>query len=192
MSVITAGTTTTTAYTITGDTNGNLVFKTGAGATTAFTLGSDQSATFVGAATFSGATTFSGTVSMNGKAYTWPSTYGTSGQFLQTNGAGALTWATVSQPTGIPTMNIVTGTTQTATAGNHYVLTNAAATTLTLPLTPAAGDLVWVSVGNGLSTNVVARNGQKIQSVAEDMTLNAQYAMVQMRYVNSTIGWTFT
>lgn len=83
MSVITAGTTTTTAFTATGDTNGNLVFKTGASAVTALTLGSDQSATFAGSITF------------NGKAYTWPSTYGTSGQFLQTNGAGTLSWASV-------------------------------------------------------------------------------------------------
>jgi hypothetical protein len=90
-----------------------------------------------------------------------------------------------------PTLNIVTGTTQAATAGNHYVLTNVAATTLTLPATPGAGDLVWVTVGNGLTTNIVARNGSNIQSLAEDLTLNAAYAAVQMRFINSTIGWTF-
>ena len=84
MSVVSAGTTSTTAFVVTADTNGNLVFKTGASGTTAFTLGSDQSATFAGI------------VTMNGKAYTWPASYGTSGQFLQTNGAGTLTWATVS------------------------------------------------------------------------------------------------
>jgi len=84
MSVITSGTTLTTAFQVTGDTNGNLIFKTGSGATTALTLGSDQSATFAG------------TVTMNGKAYTWPSSYGSNGQYLQTNGAGVLTWATVT------------------------------------------------------------------------------------------------
>jgi hypothetical protein len=54
MSVISSGTTLTTALVQTGDTNGNLVFKTGASGTTALTLGSDQSATFAGAVSFSG------------------------------------------------------------------------------------------------------------------------------------------
>ena len=83
MSIISAGTTSNTAYVVTANTNGNLLFNTGASATTALTLGSDQSATFAG------------TVSMNGKSYTWPSSYGTSGQFLQTNGSGTLSWASV-------------------------------------------------------------------------------------------------
>lgn len=83
VSTIAAGTTLTTAFQVTGDTNGNLIFKTGASGTTALTLGSDQSATFAG------------TVTMNGKAYTWPASYGTSGQFLQTNGSGTLSWASV-------------------------------------------------------------------------------------------------
>jgi hypothetical protein len=52
MSVISAGTTLTTALVQTGDTNGNLVFKTGSGGTTALTLGADQSATFAGAVSF--------------------------------------------------------------------------------------------------------------------------------------------
>jgi hypothetical protein len=52
MSVISAGTTLTTALVQTGDTNGNLVFRTGASGTTALTLGSDQSATFAGAVSF--------------------------------------------------------------------------------------------------------------------------------------------
>jgi len=106
-----------------------------------------------------------------------------------TNGTGSITITNTAA--GTPTLNIVTGTTQTAVAGNHYVLTNVAATTVTLPATPTAGDLVWVTVGNGLTTNVVARNGSNIQSLAEDLTLNAAYAAVQMRYINSTIGWTF-
>jgi hypothetical protein len=104
-----------------------------------------------------------------------------------TNGSGSITIAAA----GMPTLNVVTGTTQAATASNHYVLTNVAATTVTLPGSPSAGDVVWVTVGNGLTTNVVARNGNNIQSLAEDLTLNATYAAVQMRYINATIGWTF-
>lgn len=104
-----------------------------------------------------------------------------------TNGTGSITIAAA----GLPTMNVVAGTSQAAVAGNHYVLTNVAATTVTLPSTPVAGDVVWVTVGNGLTTNVVARNGNRIQGLTEDLTLNATYAAVQMRYINATIGWTF-
>lgn len=133
-----------------------------------------------------GAITLAGTLAAanGGTGLTSP---GSTGNVLTSNGS-----AWVSSPAaGTPTLNVVTGTTQAATANNHYVLTNVAATTVTLPATPTAGDLVWVTVGNGLTTNVVARNGSNIQSLAEDLTLNANYAAVQMRYINSTIGWTF-
>ena len=59
MSTITAGTTSGTALQQAGDTTGTLVFKTndsGSGGTTALTLGTDQSATFVGGIVPSGST----------------------------------------------------------------------------------------------------------------------------------------
>lgn len=87
------------------------------------------------------------------------------------------------------TLNVVSGTTQTAAANNHYVLTNVAATTITLPASPNAGDIIWVTVANGLTTNTIARNGNNIMSLAQDMTLNGSNIAVQLRYINSTIGW---
>jgi hypothetical protein len=89
----------------------------------------------------------------------------------------------------VPAQTIVSGTTQAAVKNNHYVLTNVAATTVTLPASPAAGDLVWVTVANGLNTNVVARNSQPIMSLAEDMTLDTHNTTVCLRYGNATIGW---
>lgn len=106
-----------------------------------------------------------------------------------TNNAGSITLASAG---GIPTMNIVSGTTQTATAGNHYVLTNASATTLTLPSSPSAGDVVWVTIGNGRTDNVIARNGEDINSIAENMTVDNAYAGIQLRYADATRGWVFT
>jgi hypothetical protein len=114
---------------------------------------------------------------------------GTSGNVLTSNGT---TWTSAPAGGGLPELNVVSGTSQTAVKSNQYVLTNAAATTLTLPSSPTAGDVVWVTVANGRVDNVVARNGQKIQSISEDMILDAAYAAVQLRYVNSTIGWSFT
>jgi hypothetical protein len=93
--------------------------------------------------------------------------------------------ATVNAATST-TVSVVAGTTQTAVAGSHYVLTNVAATTVTLPASPASADTVWVTVANSLATNVIARNGNTIMGLSEDLTLNSAYASVQLRYVNSS------
>lgn len=88
-----------------------------------------------------------------------------------------------------PVQIIVTGTTQAAQAFAHYVLTNAAATTVTLPSAPAAGDLIWITAANGRFDNVIARNGKNIMGAADDVTINDQYATVRLRYVDTTRGW---
>jgi hypothetical protein len=128
----------------------------------------------------------------------------TAGNLVIKTGAAGVTAMTISASqvvsfvnppvgiAGLPTMNIVSGTTQAATASNHYVLTNAATTTVTLPASPAAGDVVWVTVANGLSTNVIARNGKKINELEEDMTIDAAYAGIQLRFSGDTEGWVFT
>ena len=90
---------------------------------------------------------------------------------------------------GTPALNIVTTTTQTAVAYNQYVLTNVALSTLTLPANPTAGDIVWATPGNGLLTNILARNGKLIMGTAEDMILDNANANYQMRYINATLGW---
>ena len=95
-----------------------------------------------------------------------------------------------SAATGAPTLVIVSATTQTAASGNHYVLTNAAASTLTLPASPVAGNLIYVTSGNGLATNVIAYNGNKIMGLSENLTINTTaYTTMQLRYLNATIGW---
>ena len=226
MSTISSGTTTTTGYVVTSDTTGQLVIKTGSGATTALTIDASQNVSFNGNVTLStpltigagsvsapsiaptgdpntgiffpaadtiafseGGTealrlTSTGAIAVNGAA-----NYGTSGQVLTSTGNGPPTW---QLPAGLPTMNIVSGTTQAAVANNHYVLTNASATTVTLPAGPAAGAVVWITVANGRVDNVVARNGQNINSLAENMTLDNAYAGVQLRYADATRGWVFT
>lgn len=85
-----------------------------------------------------------------------------------------------------PPVVIVSGTTQTAVAGTHYVLTNVAATTVTLPASPAAGDRVWITVINALATNVVARNAQTIMGLAEDMTVDNKNAFISLQFLNSS------
>jgi hypothetical protein len=91
-----------------------------------------------------------------------------------------------------PTINIVNTTAVTAVRANHYILKNASPTTVTLPATPNVGDLVWITVANGLITNNVARNGNRIQSLTEDLTLNLPNVAIQMRYADSSLGWIFS
>jgi hypothetical protein len=60
--------------------------------------------------------------------------------------------------------------------------------TITLPLSPSAGNEVVIMVGNYTGV-VVARNGSNIMGLAENMTLDAAYAAITLIYVDATRGW---
>ena len=112
---------------------------------------------------------------------TLPSQSGNGGKFIYTDGTTA-SWQSLGGP-----VTVVSGTSQNAVAGNHYVLTNVGATTVTLPASPASGDTVWVTWTNTLATNVIARNAQTIMGDASDMTLDAATnGTVQLRYISSS------
>jgi hypothetical protein len=81
---------------------------------------------------------------------------------------------------------LVSGTTQLAVNNNLYILTNVAATTLTLPATPISGETVGISPDNDLETNIIARNGQTIMGLSEDMTLDNANTTVTLRFLNNT------
>ena len=85
----------------------------------------------------------------------------------------------------------ITGTTGTAVAGYIHLCTNGSAVTLTLPASPASGDVVGAIFTNGGATNVLARNGQPIQTAASDKTLSSYAAgtIEVWRYIDSTRGW---
>jgi hypothetical protein len=112
---------------------------------------------------------------------------GTSGNVLTSNGT---TWTSATPGGGTPTLVIVSATTQTAIKGNHYVLTHATTTTLTLPASPTVGDIVYVTSGNLIATNVIAFNGNAIMGLMQNLTIDtANYITIQLRYINATIGW---
>ena len=116
----------------------------------------------------------------SGITATLPGQGGNGGKFLQTNGTSP-TW----QPEG-GAVTTVTGTTQTAVAGNSYALTSASATTVTLPASASAGDTVIVSIANSRTDNVIARNGLTIMGLSEDMTVDNANATVTLRYLNNS------
>lgn len=82
---------------------------------------------------------------------------------------------------------VVISANTTAVKSRTYVLT--ASLTLTLPSGPTAGD--WVSIINrsGTTTPVIARNGQNIMGLAEDMTLDNLNASLTLVYADATRGW---
>ena len=85
MSIISAGNTTTTAFVVTGDTTGNLVFTTGGANTVALTLANTQAATFANNVTVSGSITATGGVIQGANAAPAFSAYRGSNQNLTQN-----------------------------------------------------------------------------------------------------------
>ena len=103
--------------------------------------------------------------------------------FKTVNGVSVLGSGNISTQSAVVA---VAGTQQNALSGFHYVLTNVSSTTLTLPSLPSEGDTVAITPANGLATNVIARNGQTIMGLSEDMTIDITTVTVTLRFLNST------
>lgn len=111
-----------------------------------------------------------------------PGQAGNAGKFVTTDGSSA-SWA-------YPYLQAVavTGTSQLATAGGLYCLQNAAASTLTLPPSPADGDVVGVKAENLRTDNTIARNGNLLMGLNEDMTIDNPYYPIVLQF-RTTYGW---
>jgi hypothetical protein len=114
-------------------------------------------------------------------------------QLVKTDGTGKLPAIDGSQLTNLPNtgggplLTTLISTNTPAVKGNLYVLT--ATLTLILPLNPTINDRVGVSNRSGTLTCVIARNGQNIQGLAEDMTIDALNIGFELVYTNATQGW---
>lgn len=82
--------------------------------------------------------------------------------------------------------SIIPWAVQLAVARTMYVITNVAASTIALPDNPSANDEVWVMVTNGLSTNMIARNGSTIMGLAEDMMLDMRNYTYKLQFTNNS------
>jgi hypothetical protein len=78
-------------------------------------------------------------------------------------------------------------TNTTAVKNNLYVFT--ASLTLTLPASPSVGDKVGIANQSGTNTPVVARNGNLLIGIAEDLTIDVQNIAVEFIYSGATEGW---
>ena len=116
---------------------------------------------------------------------TLPASDGDSGQFLQTNGSGVMSWAAAGG--AYNDWTILTTTPTTLAAKGQYVCNDTTARTHTLPSGSAGDTIVIANAGSGLVT-IARTSSQKINSVDADGTL-PQGNSVQLVYVDSTIGW---
>ena len=78
-------------------------------------------------------------------------------------------------------------TAYTAVTRDQLIVNSSSAVTITLPASPAAGNVVFIkNAGTGVVT--VGRNGSKINSTTDDGSLAAD-AGATLVYVDATIGW---
>lgn len=120
------------------------------------------------------------------KAYgllSFPPFVGASGQFLTSNGDGSTNWET-----DVYSVEIVSGTV-TGEPGKTYVIVSG--TTLTLPATPATGEFLSVINRSNTVTGVIARNGESIMGVAENLTIDDVNFSADFIYYGSSEGWVF-
>lgn len=84
----------------------------------------------------------------------------------------------------------------TAVSKRGYLIDTTSATySLTLPATPAVGDMVGISdfAGNSATNNItVGRNSTNIDGVAEDLVINIDKASIILVYTGATVGWQIT
>lgn len=128
----------------------------------------------------------SGSLTINNNATNssiFPTTRGTAGQFLKTDGAGALSW-------GSPTVNAQTGIAYTlvqSDCGNTVTLNNAAAITLSVPVLAIGCEVDIVQLGAGQVT--VANSGlMVVQNAFNLFKTRAQYSLVTVKILTATLA----
>jgi hypothetical protein len=86
---------------------------------------------------------------------------------------------------------VETGSSVTASANDRIVCT-AGGITITLPASPLVNDTVQIVDATGAfgtSNATVARNGNKIQNLTEDLILNINNSAITLVYTGATYGW---
>ena len=159
--------------------SGVQALQDGSGNTLALSVGrSGNGATITGTLT-------AASVSVTGTILDSDGDAGTSGQVLSSTGTGT-NWIDAGGGSEYYTPSVISTNTN-AVVDTLYVLT--ASLTLTLPASPSAGDKVAVSNMSGTTTPVVARNGENIAGLAEDLTIDVDNLGIELMYSGATKGW---
>jgi hypothetical protein len=107
------------------------------------------------------------------------------------NGSPAATEAFVNNQLGL-SWQVKTANYTLASGDNIFADSTAGSFTLTLPSSPAANTRVRIHDVAGKWNSfpvILARNGQLIQGVAENLNLNVQYGTVELFYAGASYGW---
>jgi hypothetical protein len=113
---------------------------------------------------------------------------------ISVGGAKLMTPARVAQamlklPLGTVFVVGVSTVLATPTTNRPRVVVIAAGLTLDLPVSPSAGSEVSVTIAGNFTNTIIARNGQNIMSLAEDLTIDRADVTVTLLYVDATRGW---
>ena len=125
-----------------------------------------------------------------GYTLTWPAAVATvAGQALKSTTGGVLSWGTA----GLAWQAVVTGTTQTAVAGNGYFIdTTSNVCTVTLPAGTIGDEVSFIDYAGTFDSNnlTVAANGsEKIHASTNDLTVAVERAGFTLVFTDSTQGW---
>lgn len=61
--------------------------------------------------------------------------------------------------------------------------------TVTLPASPVVGNEVVIINGGAFTGTVIGRNGSNVMGLAEDLTIDKEYASMRFIYIDTTNGW---
>jgi hypothetical protein len=89
-------------------------------------------------------------------------------------------------------VNLAISANTTLFAGRRYFVDTTAARTLTLPASPTLGQeiVIFDASGSAGTNNItIARNGNNINSVADNAIIDVDKAAAVLIYTGSTIGW---
>ena len=89
-------------------------------------------------------------------------------------------------------VNLSISANTTLVAGRRYFVDTTAARTLTLPASPTLGQeiVIFDASGTAGTNNItIARNGNNINSVADNAIIDVDKAAAVLIYTGSSIGW---
>jgi hypothetical protein len=102
------------------------------------------------------------------------------GSVVSSSGNSAMSW------------NIASSNATMSPNNGYFVDTSGGAKTMTLPVSPTLGDTIRINdLAGTFHTNnlTVARNGNKIQGITQDLLVDTDQTSFGLVYSNSTYGW---